>query len=365
MSESRRCTLNSLGYSRRVAASDPDTLSVTVFRGVVEALETLGIDSSLAMGACGLDQAQLRDPSARVDARLEHRWWDQLEAQTEDPAIGIRVGVVAGRSRSYAVDGYMAYHADSWRTLLDNAQRFARLSDDWGRVELLEYGDIATVRTGRANGTWRAPGYIDALFAALATLSCDHIQGFRFLRVRLRRPAPPALQPYRDALGVVPEFGAPYNEVSFSQAMLDAPNDLANPVLVEILSAHATNLLQALPTTQPLIQQVEAALRLRLGRGEGAMPEVARALGMSARTLHRRLAAFGTTFQQVADGVRRSAACHRLRTTDQTVENLASALGFASTSAFQRAFRRWTGMTPSLFRAGGALLVLLSGTYGG
>ncbi|WP_338089162.1 helix-turn-helix transcriptional regulator [Nannocystis pusilla] len=87
-----------------------------------------------------------------------------------------------------------------------------------------------------------------------------------------------------------------------------------------------------------------------LGDGDALAESVARALGTSERTMQRRLRQAGTSFRDVVDDVRREAALAQLGRRDATVTDIAFMLGFSDLSAFSRAFRRWTGASPSEYR---------------
>jgi AraC-like DNA-binding protein len=73
-------------------------------------------------------------------------------------------------------------------------------------------------------------------------------------------------------------------------------------------------------------------------------------MGLSARTLHRRLADEATSFQRVLDGVRRDAAIRRLLDRERQLKTVAAAVGFSDMRGFRRAFKRWTGLSPQQFR---------------
>jgi AraC-like DNA-binding protein len=98
--------------------------------------------------------------------------------------------------------------------------------------------------------------------------------------------------------------------------------------------------------------RVRHEIRRALLSGSPAMNAVAEQLGLSARTLRRRLKDEGTTFDALRDEVRQSAACELLEFTDLSVLDISSALGFASSRVFAESFRRWTTQTPTVWRAG-------------
>ena len=97
-------------------------------------------------------------------------------------------------------------------------------------------------------------------------------------------------------------------------------------------------------------QEVESAIEPLLGSGEVSIDRVARELGMSRQTLYRRLKAEGTTFEELLDAKRRQLAVRYLALDRSSVKAAAYKLGFSDPAAFSRAFKRWTGTSPSSFR---------------
>ncbi|WP_368075864.1 helix-turn-helix domain-containing protein [Leisingera sp. NJS201] len=81
------------------------------------------------------------------------------------------------------------------------------------------------------------------------------------------------------------------------------------------------------------------------------MADAARALNVTPRTLMRRLDAEDTSFQAIKDGLRRDIAIHDLQAGSKSIEEISQDVGFSSPANFHRAFRRWTGVTPSSYRA--------------
>ena len=104
------------------------------------------------------------------------------------------------------------------------------------------------------------------------------------------------------------------------------------------------------PKTQCFRKQVEDAVEPMLASGEVSIDKVARELGMSRHTLYRRLKAEGVTFEEILEAKRRSLAIRFLGIHRLSVKAAAYKLGFSDPAAFSRAFKRWTGVSPSNFR---------------
>jgi AraC-like DNA-binding protein len=124
----------------------------------------------------------------------------------------------------------------------------------------------------------------------------------------------------------------------------------ADPSLCALLDRHARELLARYPREDSLVERIRTLMKGELNGGDASLEVVAERLGMSARTLQRKLQASGTSHQELLDEMRRDLAVRYLREPGMAVCEVAYLLGFSESSAFHRAFKRWTGTTPSEFR---------------
>jgi AraC-like DNA-binding protein len=118
-----------------------------------------------------------------------------------------------------------------------------------------------------------------------------------------------------------------------------------------VLSEHAELLLSRLPRGADLIERTRRAIGGRLRGGDPSLEGVAREMGMSERSLQRHLRDHGSSFNALADEVREATACLYLEQPDMALAEIAFLLGFSDQSSFNRAFKRWTGLTPRQGRA--------------
>lgn len=141
-------------------------------------------------------------------------------------------------------------------------------------------------------------------------------------------------------------FGAPVGALCFAASVMELPLRTADPYLHAVVAALATSL-ELGDTHDPFAQAVRARLRDALPRGEPEAASVARTLGMSERTLHRRLQERGTTWRAVLDAFRRDESIRLLQSRHNALADIALAVGFSDQTAWTRAFRRWTGTSPT------------------
>ncbi|MEM6784016.1 MAG: helix-turn-helix transcriptional regulator [Bacteroidota bacterium] len=132
--------------------------------------------------------------------------------------------------------------------------------------------------------------------------------------------------------------------------MLQTPNKLGDRGLVQFFDTHLDAEIETVGDDVPLARHVRDFVTTSLSEGVPTFDEVAKHLGMSSRTLQRRLTADGHSFQALVDDAHRTLARRLLRETDSSLAEVAFRTGFSEQSAFTRAFKRWARQTPRSFR---------------
>jgi AraC-like DNA-binding protein len=149
-------------------------------------------------------------------------------------------------------------------------------------------------------------------------------------------------------------FGAPCAAFDFPRAALDAPLVGSDPGLHHAIMAEVQSLAAASPRPTSVSAEVAAFLRPALAHGQADVVHAAEHLGLSVRTLNRRLSREGTSFSSVLDTLRRQLAFALLSQRSLSIAQIAQATGFAEVSTFHRAFKRWAMQTPAGYRSGAA-----------
>lgn len=171
--------------------------------------------------------------------------------------------------------------------------------------------------------------------------------------VRFQHAAPARTGPYAELFRSRISFGQARNELLLDADVLAAPLRHSDAQLSRFLRRHADGLLRTLDPAEKLTDVIRRWLARDLSCGAPRMAAAARELGVSPRTLQRRLAALGTPFATLVDEARREVALRCLAQPGATEGQLAFLTGFSDDRAFRRAFRRWTGLSPAAWRAGG------------
>ena len=300
-----------------------------------------------------IPQEVLDDPDATVPIAL---WYEFVETATEasgDPFLGLHFGITSHRRFREGASAMrlLLLSSDTLRVAVDRVLRYQRYWNEGEHYEIEELRDLVVVRY-RSWGPPR-PAHVQLAEKTAA-------QTLAFVRVVARGLAPhsvsfphgrrPGDEELARLLGCEPKFGRDSTEVVLPAAVLDARLPTADAVLFRVLDRQLADRLKEVTIASPFPDRVRKVIVDYLHRERLSMEAVARILGCSERTLHRRLTDDGTSFRGLVDEARRSRAVALLEN-GAAVPEVAAVLGYAEETAFYRAFKRWTGTTPEIWRA--------------
>jgi AraC-like DNA-binding protein len=195
---------------------------------------------------------------------------------------------------------------------------------------------------------------IDAL-VGMHLRMCRSLIGRDFspLSVELRRPGPAVIDDFERLWRAPLRFNAEHNRLRFDRASIERVLDSGNPELARLSDAVSARYLARIERHN-MEARVRTVLTQRLQQhSEPTQEEIAEILNVSARTLQRKLGDSGTTFSKIVDETRHAQALAHFSRPQMSVNEVTHLLGFSCSSSFTRAFRRWTGLSPSEWRAGG------------
>lgn len=312
------------------------------------AVERAGIPAAALLRVARLPAALHVTDGASVTTAQYFALWQAVEELSGDPAIGIHMTIATDT----AVHPPATMSAFFARDLLDGLRRLARFKRLCTPEELsvVEAGGEALIAVDWLHGVGQEPdAAADVTFAAILELARRgtgrHIVPRRVEMVR-SGPATPA---HRQYFGSPLRFGAKRNCIVLDAADLDRPFAGHNPELLAILTPALAVALEEIDAQSDLPEQVKIVLKRRLASGKPELAEVAEALGLSERTLQRRIAEAGTSFRLLLEAARQQLGREML-TGDASTEEIAYLLGYQDTSSFYRAFREWEGVTPARWR---------------
>jgi len=318
----------------------------------VIAAEDLGIHPDVLLASVGFSRTDFENPELRISHALAERLLAETLSQTNEPHLGL---LAAERLHPQHLD-FLEYVLRSQNTCseaLELANRYYVLMHE----SLERHTELTEDRV-----TWRfslgslppLPAVLEYTLALHVLVPARIVGQAKFLmplEVHFPTPEPENLANHRRIFGPAQLlFDQPHYALVYPRALLDLPTAAADTGLARVLERHADESLHKLGLSANLIERVRELVRQDLTSGKLTADSLARRLGMSSRTLHRRLLAQQSSYRAILDDVRREIALRCLRDPHLSIREVGVLLGFTTGPAFHRAFRRWTGTTAAAFR---------------
>ncbi|MEA3277780.1 MAG: AraC family transcriptional regulator [Pseudomonadota bacterium] len=317
--------------------------------GLPALLRDLGCDPDPIFASTGLDPARFLDPDVEIPFVPVSRLLARCVAATGCEHLGLLLGERV-TPESLGVAGFMLQTAPDVGTALRDLVHHLDLHDRGGVATLVTNDRSTCLGYAIHLSGVEATNQINDLAMTVACKVMRELCGAEWnpTAVLLSRRAPQDLVPYRRFFRAPLHFNAERNALGFPTHELDQSVARADPVLHRHLEqeAHALHADQQMH----LVGEVRKLLRRSLAVRNGGVTVIAEQLGMHERTLNRRLRAEGTTFRRELEDTRYEVARHLLAETTVPLSRIAAALDYSDSTAFIRAFKRWSGFSPAEWR---------------
>ncbi len=336
-----------------LAIVEDGTVRIAPLLGAVPLLSDMGVDPCRVIAEAGLDSALFDDPENIVPFADAGRFLALCAASTGCEHLGILLGENLGLD-VLGVVGRLAQHASDVGSALRNAILYLHLHDQGAVPALWVSGDRAMVAYRICQPDVPGTEQIYDLAVAITRNVVKALagSGAEPSEARLHRARPRDIEPYRRVLRTRVLFGEEYPGVLFPASWLERPLRGAD-ALVHQEIMREIEALEAKGAGDLATQLRRVLRRMLLGgacQGDTCLERVADLFAIHRRTLNRRLRAQGTTFKALVDETRYEVARQLLRDTRIPVAQVAAALDYSDPASFDRAFRRWSGTTPSAWR---------------
>jgi AraC-like DNA-binding protein len=334
-----------------ILAPKPLRIAAGLVLPILRQLRVEGADVEALLERFGLSEERLLLPETRIS---HETWIDLLEAGqavTGDPHFGLHAATqpVPGLLQLL---GHLAGSEKTAGEAYAVTARYLRVLHEGMTIALAREGDSVSCRL--VTPEWlHLPPVATEFFLAKWVCYGRKIIGdvdIELTEVRFAHPAPAETDEYRRVFQSPVVFGAECNELIFPAWNLDLPMASADPVLAAVLAEKIERLLAQFADWPSLSRQVREWLITQFQGGSPRIEALTLQLHMSERTLRRRLATEGTTFKRILGEVRRELAIGYVQERLLSTGEIAFLLHFSEPSAFQRAFKRWTKLTPSEYR---------------
>lgn len=313
------------------------------------------ISNTTLVNHAGIPNCQL----APLPTRLLTKEYTRLVAAGAELCNDTLFGLHAGqktRPSSFPILGYTLMSCQTLGQSLEQVLNYESLVHDLGYSEVTIENDIAYY-------TWSAydestPGHehlADCVFSGIHVIAQWLTEAeITPLGVELKRPGMDCEDEYKKIAGCSVTFGQHKNRFLFSASILNLPVKQADPALFPTLKQHADDMLKAKQAEQQpplsLSERIKEQLQTALPLQQAQLSTVADSLGITPRSLQRKLKEEGLSFQQLRDEARQMLAITLLGNPDLSMTEISYMLGYREQSSFNHAFKGWTGFTPTIYR---------------
>jgi len=320
-------------------------------RMLTDYLAARGHDLGPVLAAMGATVDDLADVDGRIARRAFLAAFEVAARLTGDPDLGLHVGENV-RPANFGVLGYLMMSCETMRQAAERHRRWHELIADGERVEYRREGPHSLHTEHFPDGEPAPPDCAVACAAASTVTFVRWLTGPEDGLVRVELPyAEPADRREHDRVfGCELVFAAPRLTYWRDREVVRRPLPQSDPGLRRHMEQRVEQLLAARHAADPLVGRVRELVARRISEGVPELDEVAKGLELSPRALARRLAEHGTSYSRLVDDARRHLALGYMDDERLSLLDIAYLLGFSEQSAFQRAFKRWTDLTPGEYR---------------
>lgn len=334
---------------RSAANSRPNVLSSWT-RVLLDGLIAEGHDGVAIAAKAGFSMRDFDDPNARFKLDKTSKFWRFAVQDTRDDAIGIWVSKYVRHTTFHALGLAVAASRD-WFEALSRMERYSEVVSDSEKVIVRVQDDHWEYILSPGAENYRAScESLDAIMSHMLRTSRARVEGFKVpLSVELARPKPQNHSTFSDFFGCPIRYDAKVNRMFLPLEFMHAPLSTANISLAEQGDHIVQSYLKQI-VSDPLDRKLRQAIVDTLPSGNINIQIIARDAGMSVRSLQRYFSDIGGTFSDFASEIRAALAQDYLSQNVLPITEVAFLLGYSNPASFSRAFKIWTGKTPTQYQ---------------
>jgi AraC-like DNA-binding protein len=322
------------------------SLSVVLVRALIECVEHLGIRREAFLEAARLSSDIIDQSDGRISLEDYDTLQEVARTLTGEQALGLRMGEVASAT-THSVTAHLVAYAPTLGDAIDGLVRYQRLLTGRPIISLRQDATTATLLYDVAPGTLECRRFRAEV---AVTGFCRMVRFFGRDRgpdlVAFEHEAPPYRAEYARLFDGAEQFSRSFSGLVFPRELLSASQMHGDPEFHAALRSQAEKKLSRLLGETSYAERVREHVLDPRATNRRDMASAARALGLSPRSLRRKLQREGASFSDVVDDALAALAKRLLADEARSIEATAYELGFSAPSAFHKAFKRWTGVTP-------------------
>jgi AraC-like DNA-binding protein len=301
----------------------------------------------------GVSSDQFNCAGGRFPHEVSSIIWDRVESESRDQHIGLHLAETTSFPTNHLLY-YLTSCSDTLRLALVQLEKYCQLLSDACKITLVIEGRQARLTIDLHHMSIPATGQQLDFWLMVFTRHMASLVSSRFapICVRFKHEKSDSSGEYGRLFNCRTTFGQAENAIVFPTDVLDWPIASGNPAVFEMLTVQADAQLSRLRNTS-IVDRVRREFTAQLNDGiclDKDINRVASNITIHPRTLQRQLAAEGTSYSQMLDKYKKEVTLAKISNADRSIADIAPRLGYADTSAFHRAFKRWTGVTPGQYR---------------
>jgi AraC-like DNA-binding protein len=320
------------------------TMLATAGRIIHRLLQHNGLEADAMFLAAGMDPLKLDDPQARYPMDRIRELWHRAEEQIANPCWGLAAGEL-WRPTDFHALGYAFLASATLESAFKRLERYHRIVAQDLEVQSTTTQDTFSMTHMVPSGAIDPPALQDARLSVVLRMCRDvYGEGFRLREVQMTHAWRAC--GYEDYFGCPVRYEAERAGFAFPLEVMRRPLPAKNRDLARANDRILQEVDRRL-TDSSMIGRVRRVVLDSLSAGKPSAKDVAKALAVSPRTLQRKLQEEGTSFQAVLDAVRKDLAREYIRSGEYDLLEVTCLTGFSNPPAFFRAYKKWTGRTPS------------------
>jgi AraC-like DNA-binding protein len=326
-------------------------ISVAAMTGLLEAIAAAGGDPYPILRRFGLERSALTNPEGFIASSMFARLLEEAARATTDECFGLHFGE-RFNPKDIGSLIYVVLNSPTVAVAIENAERYLHIHNEAAKLSFSIEGQQGYLRflltDSAIDSTRQHNEYSMAVVLNTFRILAGSLWTPR--EVQFAHEAPERTSEHLRVFGAPVLFGCATNALVVERDFVERQVPAADPRLYRILKQYAERILREMPRESDLIVAVRRAIAESMREGDPKLARVVRKISMSRRTLERRLEEHGVVFKKLLDDTRRRFALNYLRDRKHRLTEIAFLLGYSEVSAFNRAFKRWTGSTPLDYR---------------
>jgi len=327
-------------------------ISVAAMTGLDEAIRAAGADPDQILRTFALEPSVLANGDGFIPCAVFAGILEEGARATGDDCFGLHFGERFNPKNIGSLT-YVVLNSPTVAVADAQVARYLKLYNQAATVSSAAEGQFAYLRYVLANLGIEAPRQENEYSMVVRLNTIRMMVGSQWtpLEVQLAHQAPADISEHQRIFGAPVLFGYPTNNFVVECEFLERQVPAADTRLFGIMKRYLERVLEEMPQEEGGLFSVRRAVAESLRDGEPSLARVAKKLAMSPRTLQRQLNEQGVKFKNLVNDTRRRFALIYLRDRRNALTEIAFLLGYSDASAFNRAFKRWTGLAPSAYRA--------------